>query len=226
MKNISVFLLALVMSLILTSAAFAQEGWPSNKYTALVPRPEGVEIISVRDIDSSRRGGCEIYLAQWPLEQSKAYAQKVQQAGFTEPLNPGWALVTDDAKGWKFARMPLVAFNVNLATSDVEIAKKIAKVIRASSGGFKCCKAMGFMLEDRGIAQVSMNMVNYEVTTLPTVYEQIKSLAEPYGTYIVGSELVGLCPGKALLDCAEYYLKLENFDAFNQVMEYHLIGME
>ena len=102
MKNISVFLLALVMSLILTSAAFAQEGWPSNKYTALVPRPEGVEIISVRDIDSSRRGGCEIYLAQWPLEQSKAYAQKVQQAGFTEPLNPGWALVTDDTKGWKF----------------------------------------------------------------------------------------------------------------------------
>ena len=124
------------------------------------------------------------------------------------------------------ARMPLVAFNVNLATSDVEIAKKIAKVIRASSGGFKCCKAMGFMLEDRGIAQVSMNMVNYEVTTLPTVYEQIKSLAERYGTYVVGSELVGLCPGKALLDCAEYYLKLENFDAFNQVMEYHLIGME
>ena len=122
------------------------------------------------------------------------------------------------------ARMPLVAFNVNLATSDVEVAKKIAKVIRGSSGGFKCCKAMGFMLEDRGIAQVSMNMVNYEVTTLPTVYEQIKALAERYGTYIVGSELVGLCPGKALLDCAEHYLKLENFDAFNQVMEYHLVG--
>ena len=122
------------------------------------------------------------------------------------------------------ARMPLVAFNVNLATSDVEVAKKIAKVIRGSSGGFKACKAMGFMLEDRGIAQVSMNMVNYEVTTLPTVYEQIKALAERYGTYIVGSELVGLCPGKALLDCAEHYLKLENFDAFNQVMEYHLVG--
>ena len=122
--------------------------------------------------------------------------------------------------------MPLVAFNVNLATADVEIAKNIAKVIRGSSGGFKCCKAMGFMLEDRGIAQVSMNMVNYEVTTLPTVYEQIKALAERYGTYIVGSELVGLCPAKALLDCAEHYLKLENFDAFNQVMEYHLVGME
>ena len=124
------------------------------------------------------------------------------------------------------ARMPLVAFNVNLATSDVEVAKKIAKVIRGSSGGFKCCKAMGFMLEDRGIAQVSMNMVNYEVTPLNVVYEMIKSLAERYGTYIVGSEVVGLTPAKALIDCAEHYLKLENFDCHNQVMEYHLVGME
>lgn len=124
------------------------------------------------------------------------------------------------------ARMPLVAFNINLATSDVNIAKKIAKVIRGSSGGFKCCKAMGFMLEDRGIAQVSMNMVNYEVTPLTVVYEMVDSLAKRYGTYIVGSELVGLTPAKALLDCAEYYLKLENFDCHNQVMEYHIIDME
>lgn len=124
------------------------------------------------------------------------------------------------------ARMPLVAFNINLATSDVNIAKKIAKVIRGSSGGFKCCKAMGFMLEDRGIAQVSMNMVNYEVTPLTVVYEMVDSLAKRYGTYIVGSELVGLTPAKALLDCAEYYLKLENFDYRNQVMEYHVIDMK
>ena len=124
------------------------------------------------------------------------------------------------------ARMPLVAFNINLATSDVEVAKKIAKVIRGSSGGFRSCKAMGFMMEDRGIAQVSMNMVNYEDTSLCTVYEMIKSLAERYGTYIVGSEVVGLTPAKALIDCAEHYLKLENFDCHNQVMEYHLVGME
>ena len=123
------------------------------------------------------------------------------------------------------ARPPLVAFNVNLATSDVQVAKKIAKVIRASSGGFAACKAMGFMLEDRGIAQVSMNMVDYEVTSLPVVYEMIRALAERYGTYIVGSELVGLAPAKALIDCAEFYLKLENFDCRNQVMEYHIIDM-
>ena len=123
------------------------------------------------------------------------------------------------------ARMPLIAFNVNLATSDVQIAKNIAKVIRASTGGFQACKAMGFMLEDRGIAQVSMNLVNYEVTSIPVVYEMIKSLAERYGTSVIGSELVGLSPAKAMLDCAEYYLKLENFDAKNQIMEYHIIDM-
>ena len=123
------------------------------------------------------------------------------------------------------ARPPLVAFNVNLATSDVKVAKEIARVIRASSGGFKACKAMGFMLEDRGIAQVSMNMVNYEVTSLFVVYEMIRALAERYGTHIVGSELVGLAPAKALLDCAEFYLKLENFDCRNQIMEYHLIDL-
>lgn len=123
------------------------------------------------------------------------------------------------------ARMPLVAFNVNLATSDVEIAKKIAKVIRGSSGGFRSCKAMGFMMEDRGIAQVSMNMVNYEDTPLFVVYEQIKALAERYGTYVLDSEIVGLTPAKAMIDCAEFYLKARDFDCQNQIMEYHLIGM-
>ena len=124
------------------------------------------------------------------------------------------------------ARAPLVAFNVNLATSDVEIARKIARTIRGSSGGFRCCKAMGFLLEDRGIAQVSMNMVNCDVTPLSVVYEMIRVLAERYGTYIVGSELVGLSPAKALLDCAEHYLKLENFDCRRQVIEYRLLEME
>ena len=123
------------------------------------------------------------------------------------------------------ARMPLVAFNCNLATSDVEIAKKIAKVIRGSSGGFRSCKAMGFMLEDRGIAQVSMNMVNYEDTPLYVTYEMIKSLAERYGTHVIESEIVGLTPAKALIDCAEFYLKAKDFDCKNQVMEYHLIDM-
>ena len=124
------------------------------------------------------------------------------------------------------ARMPLVAFNVNLDTSDVNIAKAIAKAIRGSSGGFKYCKALGIMLEDRNIAQVSMNMVNYEGTPLFYAYEMIRTLADRYGVKIIGSEIVGLTPAKALIDCAEYYLKLENFHCREQVLEYHLIGME
>ena len=122
------------------------------------------------------------------------------------------------------ARMPLVAFNVNLDTSDLEIAKKIAKIVRASSGGFKYCKAIGVMLEDRNIAQVSMNMVNYEGTPLYRTYETIKMEAKRWGVGVIGCELVGLTPAKALLDVAEYYLQLENFDCYKQVMEYHIVG--
>ncbi len=124
------------------------------------------------------------------------------------------------------ARMPLIAFNVNLDTSDLEIANKIAKAIRASGGGFRSCKAIGIMLEDRNIAQVSMNMVNFEDTPLYYAYEMIRVLADRFGARIIGSELVGLTPAKALVDCAEFYLKLENFNCRNQVMEYHLLDME
>ena len=124
------------------------------------------------------------------------------------------------------ARMPLVAFNVNLDTDNVEVAKAIAKAIRGSSGGFKYCKAIGLLLEDRNIAQVSMNMVNYEGTPLYFTYEMVRALADRWGVKILGTEVVGLTPAKALIDCAEYYLKIENFDCRKQVMEYHLIDME
>ena len=124
------------------------------------------------------------------------------------------------------ARYPLIAFNVNLDTDNIEIAKKIAKTIRGSSGGFKYCKALGIMLEDRNIAQVSMNMTNYEKTPLYVVYELIKTLADRYGVKVIGTELVGLTPGKALIDCAEHYLKLEDFDCYKQVMEYRLLEEE
>ena len=121
------------------------------------------------------------------------------------------------------ARMPLIAFNVNLDTDNVEIAKNIAKAIRGSSGGYRDCKALGIMLHDRGIAQVSMNMVNCEGTPLYRAFEAIRFEAARYGVSIVGAELVGLTPAKALLDAAAYYLKLENYDPFRQVIEYHLI---
>lgn len=124
------------------------------------------------------------------------------------------------------ARMPLIAFNVHLDTNDLQIAKDIAKAVRGSSGGFRCCKALGIPLAERGIVQVSMNMVNFEVTPLFYAYEMIRTLADRYGVRILGSELVGMTPAKALIDCAEFYLKLENFSCREQVLEYHLIGME
>ena len=121
-------------------------------------------------------------------------------------------------------RMPLVAFNVNLNTADLDIANAIAKTIRGSSGGFKYCKAIGVMLEGRNIAQVSMNMVNYEGTPLYRVFEVIRAEAARWGVQIIGSEVIGLTPAKALVDCAEYYLKIEKFDYKLQILENHLLG--
>lgn len=122
------------------------------------------------------------------------------------------------------ARMPLIAFNVNLNTSDISIANAIAKSIRASGGGYKHCKAIGVMIEGRNIAQVSMNMVNYEGTPLYRAYETIRFEAKRWGVSIIGSEVIGLTPVKALVDCAEYYLQIENFDYKKQVLENHLLG--
>lgn len=122
------------------------------------------------------------------------------------------------------ARMPLVAFNVNLDTSDITIANKIAKIIRASGGGFKYAKGIGVMLEDRNIAQVSMNMVNFEGTPLYRTFETIRMEAKRYGVNIIGSEIIGLTPAKAMIDCAEYYLQVEDFDYSKQILENHLLG--
>ena len=122
------------------------------------------------------------------------------------------------------ARMPLVAFNVNLDTDNVDIAKKIAKVVRGSSGGFKYCKGIGLMLEDRNIAQVSMNMVNFEKLPLYRTFETIRFEAARYGVNIIGSEIIGLLPAKAMTDVAEYYLQVEDFDFNKQVIENHIIN--
>lgn len=122
------------------------------------------------------------------------------------------------------ARMPLVAYNINLNTSDINIANAIAKTVRAASGGYKYCKAIGVMLEDRNIAQVSMNLVNYEGTPIYRVFEAIRFEAKRWGVEIIGSEVIGLTPAKALIDCAEYYLKIEGFDYGKQVLENHLLG--
>ncbi len=120
------------------------------------------------------------------------------------------------------ARMPLIAFNVNLGTSDIEIAKKIAKAIRGSSGGLVGCKALGIPLADRNQVQVSMNMVNYKDTPLHRAFELIRIEAERYGVPVVGSEIVGLVPMDALVGVARHYLRLEGFKS-DQVLEKRLM---
>jgi len=109
------------------------------------------------------------------------------------------------------ARMPLIAYNINLGTPDVSIADRIAKSIRHIGGGFRYCKAMGVELKDRGLAQVSINMTNYKKTPLFRVFECVKSEAARYGVDVVGSEIVGLTPAEALYEAAEFYLRIEKF---------------
>jgi glutamate formiminotransferase / formiminotetrahydrofolate cyclodeaminase len=109
------------------------------------------------------------------------------------------------------ARKFLIAYNVNLGTPDVGIAKKIAKTIRFSSGGFRYVKSMGVMLGSRNLAQVSINLTDFEQTPMHLVYQTVRREAERYGVPVVGSEIVGLIPRKSIELSAEYFLRFENF---------------
>jgi glutamate formiminotransferase len=117
------------------------------------------------------------------------------------------------------ARMPLIAYNINLSTNRLDVAKKIAAAIRQSSGGFRHVKAAGFELKDRGIVQVSMNLTNFEKTPIFRVFETVKREAERYGVTILESEIVGLVPAAALSSAAEYYLQIAGFKADAQILE-------
>lgn len=119
------------------------------------------------------------------------------------------------------ARMPLVAYNVNLDTDKLEIADAIAKKVRHVSGGLRYCKALGIELKDRGLVQVSINMTDYTRTALYRVFELIRIEARRYGVNVVGSEIVGLVPMGALIDAAAFYLGLEEF-SMDQVLEYRI----
>lgn len=123
------------------------------------------------------------------------------------------------------ARFFLIAFNVNLGTSDIKVAESIAKVIRHSSGGYRYVKAKGFEIKEREIVQVSMNLTNYQKTAIFRVFETIKNEAQRYGVPIIGSEIVGLVPLEALVDSANHYLRLEKFSV-DQVLEKRLLEIK
>ena len=121
------------------------------------------------------------------------------------------------------ARQFLIAYSINLDTSDVQIAKKIANCIREAKGGYRYVRAMGVSVQvgGRDVAQVTINMVNYQGTPLFRVFETVKSEAARYGVNVIGSEIIGLTPMQALLDVAEFYLRLDGFDR-KQVLEDNL----
>lgn len=154
--------------------------------------------------------------------QFEGMAQKVKEAEW-EPDFGGRTIHPTAGVVAVGARMPLIAFNINLSTSNIEIASKIAKIIRRSSGGFDCVKALGVMLEDRNVAQVSINMTNFHKTPLYRVLELTKAEAARWGVHVIGTEIIGLTPMQALIDSAEYYMQIENFDFNKQVLENHIL---
>jgi len=121
------------------------------------------------------------------------------------------------------ARLPLVAFNVNLATTNMEVAKAIARAIRGSSGGFVNVKALAVELRQQGMVQISMNMVDVENTPLYRAFDFINAEAARFGVSVIGSEIVGLVPLGAMLDAAKYYLSLHEFSQ-DQILEKRIFG--
>jgi glutamate formiminotransferase len=120
------------------------------------------------------------------------------------------------------ARMPLIAFNVNLHTTNMEIADKIARKVRFIGGGLRFCKAMGVELKEQDKVQVSMNLTDYTKTAIYQAVEMIRFEAQRYGVTIAGSELIGLVPLQAVIDTTSYYLGLEGF-SMKQILESHLM---
>ena len=199
-----------------------------------VTMEEAVELAKEVARQAAEKFNLPVYLyedaATSPDRQNLASIRKGQFEGFKEKIKkPEWkpdfgpsevhptAGVT--AVG---ARMPLVAFNVNLGTDNIEIADAIARKVRYIGGGLRYCKAIGVDLKERGIVQVSMNMTNYTKTSLYQAYELIKVEARRYGVNVVGSELIGILPAQALIDVAVYYLGVENFSE-EQILENRLL---
>ena len=153
--------------------------------------------------------------------QYEALPAKMQDAAWVPDEGPAvfnaksGALVTG-------VRFPLVAFNVNLKTTDVTIAEKIAKAVRHINGGFRYVRAMGLPLEDKGMVQVSMNLINYAKTPIPRVFEAIQAEARRYGVSVAGTELIGPVPMGALEEVMKYYLQAHDFK-MEQIIENALI---
>jgi glutamate formiminotransferase / 5-formyltetrahydrofolate cyclo-ligase len=159
--------------------------------------------------------------------------RKGEYEGLPEKLkDPGWnpdegPVVFNPKSGATVvgARFPLVAYNVNLRSEDVNLAKEIARKVRFKDGGFPHVRAMGVELKEKGMVQVSMNLTHYRVTNIPKVYEFIRTEAMKRGIEIEGSEIVGLVPLAVLEGVVQHYLKYPEFST-NQVIEQRILEFE
>ncbi|HPQ47155.1 MAG TPA: glutamate formimidoyltransferase [Clostridia bacterium] len=218
-----------------------------NKHKGQHPRMGAVDVIpyipirnvGIRDADECAKKTGELAASRFGLpvilyEKSASAPHRSDLAEIRKGEFEGMAAKLRDAR-WKSdfgpdtihptagvtaigARMPLIAYNIKLGTSDLSIATEIAKKIRHRNGGFRYCKAMGVELKDRGIVEVSMNLTDYDKTAIYRVFETVRMECRRYGVQVIGSEIVGLVPMKALIESAAYYLGLENFSA-EQILE-------
>ena len=175
------------------------KGIPVYYYEDAATRPERSSLVSVR------RGEYE------------GLAEKLKNAEWTPDEGPA-VFVPRLGSVQVSARFPLVAFNVNLRSDDLEVAKRIAKAVRNSSGGYRFVRAIALNLEGTGMVQVSMNLTNYARTPIPRVLETIRSEASRHGVAVASAELVGPVPAKALEEVVAHYLQVHGFSV-DQIIE-------
>lgn len=181
-----------------------EQGVPVYYYEDAAMRPERTSLPKIR------KGQYEA------LEAKLADPEWKPDAGPAEFNARSGATVTG-------ARFPLIAFNVNLRTEDLEIARAIARAVRHINGGYKHVRGMGFALEAKKMVQVSMNLVNYLETPIPRVLETVRSEAARYGVEVAGTELIGPVPLGALEEVVRHYLQTHDFVS-DQVVETALLG--
>jgi glutamate formiminotransferase / 5-formyltetrahydrofolate cyclo-ligase len=197
---------------------------------------EAVEVARAFGKELGKRG-VPVYFyeeaAASPERRDLPSIRKGEYEGLKEKLkDPGWkpdegpdAFNPRSGAAVVGARFPLVAYNVNLRTNDPAIAKEIARKVRFKDGGFPCVRAMGVELKEKGLAQVSMNLTNYQVTNIPTVYEFIKEEAGKIGVEVEESEVIGLIPLTVLEGIVRRYIKCTQF-SIRQVIEQRILESE
>lgn len=180
-----------------------ERGVPVYYYEDAATRPERVNLATVR---KGQYEGLEEKLKDPDWVPDEGPAQFNPKSGAT-------------ATG---ARFPLIAFNVNLRTTDVEIAQRIGKAVRHINGGFRYVKAMGLAVEDQGMVQVSMNLTNYTKTPIPRVLETVRMEAARHGVTVAGTELIGTMPLGAIEEIIKHYVQTHDFD-LDQIIETALL---